>query len=311
MVGVGPGNPSLLAPVLHCSLIAAPRITNLTTGRLLTYYVPQLSIGDRVRLTPDGARLHREYQATMLGVAGAGVAGLAVPLAVPGAIGLAIAGTAVRIGFIAQAAAGAAAGAGIGGAIGGMFSASPEAGATGIVIKKQPRGFGQEGHDYLIEWHEPHGIPPAGTCPVTLKCSAELITSPHFTNPTTDRPMKPSHAFLAAALAITGLIAVAPIKTKPEVFNDITAKVDCEDPIKKTLKDPDSYQFDSARVFLQDVDRKYGAALILFRARNGYGGYAQGASICEARKQNDGSRGFSVSEPLPEWLANQPEYQGL
>ena len=74
----------------------------------------QLVVGDRVMLTKEGAKGHRNYSQTLAVGGGAAAVAVALPAALPGGIaagiGIASAGTGIGVGVGAQAAAGAAAG---------------------------------------------------------------------------------------------------------------------------------------------------------------------------------------------------------
>lgn len=117
----------------------------------------QLVVGDRVMLTKEGAKAHRNYQQTVVVGGGAAAAAVALPAALPGGIaagiGIVSAGTGIGVGVGAQAAAGAAAGAGVGKAVESFFH-NPEASEVGKVIEKKERWWGQTGYDYLVEWED-------------------------------------------------------------------------------------------------------------------------------------------------------------
>ena len=119
-------------------------------------YSPQFSVKDRVSLTTQGARTHREHHIKEKAVSVAAVAAVAAPVAIGGGVGLAAGGGAIGVGATAQGAAGAAAG-GLGGAAAMAFSTFPEAGAKGTIVEKQGRWWGQGGHDYKVEWDEECG----------------------------------------------------------------------------------------------------------------------------------------------------------
>lgn len=70
-------------------------------------------------------------------------------------------------------------------------------------------------------------------------------------------------------------------KAEPIVFDEISAKVYCENTIKKLLRDPDSYQFESASV----VSSK--EATINFRSKNGLGGYVPGVAKCTTHMESN------------------------
>ena len=114
------------------------------------------SPGDRVILTSEGAKAHRQYQ---IGVHAGIWATALTPLGLLGNIGIVARGGAIGV----KAAAVAAAGAGAGGAAGGfkeaMLGVYPEAGWEGSVFAVQKRlhvrlGIQDEesSFDYGIEW---------------------------------------------------------------------------------------------------------------------------------------------------------------
>ena len=85
----------------------------------------------------------------------------------------------------------------------------------------------------------------------------------------------------AAVLAAT--IAVGCSPSTPDEWDQIRAKVYCKRQIKKLLRDPDSYQFISAQIVATSGEYdQYGTAVIRFRSKNGFGGYVNGAAVCEA-----------------------------
>lgn len=71
-----------------------------------------------------------------------------------------------------------------------------------------------------------------------------------------------------------------PKSPEPIVFDEIGAKVYCEDTIKKLLRDPDSYQFESASIVSANE------AIIQFRSKNGFGGYNSAAAKCTTRMES-------------------------
>ncbi len=117
----------------------------------------QLSVGDRVMLTKEGAKAHRNHQQTLAVGGGAAAVAVALPAALPGGItagiGIVSAGTGIGVGAGAQAAAGAAAGAGLGKAVEGLFH-YPEASEVGVIVDKQKRWWGKSGFDYLVKWDD-------------------------------------------------------------------------------------------------------------------------------------------------------------
>lgn len=97
--------------------------------------------------------------------------------------------------------------------------------------------------------------------------------------------MKLSPLAAAAALAAM-LVGCSTAPSTPDAFDEISAKVYCEDIIKKQLRDPDSYQFVEASVVSTSGSyNQYGSALVQFRARNGFGGYNAGLASCEAYEE--------------------------
>jgi hypothetical protein len=86
---------------------------------------------------------------------------------------------------------------------------------------------------------------------------------------------------------LVGLLVVfgslLPEANKPDAWDEIAAKVNCEDRIKKLLRDPDSYQFTSAQILsTSGANKEYGTAIITYRAKNGFGGYNNGTASCES-----------------------------
>jgi len=120
-------------------------------------YSEQLSPGERVMLTKEGAKAHRQHQQSIAIGGGAVAVAIALPAALPGGIaagiGIVSAGTGIGVGVGAQAAAGAAAGAGAGKAVESFFH-YPEASEVGTIVEKKERWLGQSGFDYLVEWEE-------------------------------------------------------------------------------------------------------------------------------------------------------------
>ena len=113
-------------------------------------YSDQLSIGDNVALTPEGAKAHRVHHTTNAVVAGAAVAAVAAPIALGAGLGIAAAGTAVGV---STTTAGAAAGASAG-ATASAFGNFPEGGLTGKIVNKQGRWWGTSGYDYEVTWQD-------------------------------------------------------------------------------------------------------------------------------------------------------------
>jgi hypothetical protein len=120
-------------------------------------YSEQLSIGEKVILTKEGAKAHRNHQQRIAIGGAAAAAAVALPAALPGGIaagvGIVSAGTGIGVGVGTQAAVGAAAGAGIGKTVENFFH-YPEASEIGKIVKKKKRGLGQPGFDYLVEWED-------------------------------------------------------------------------------------------------------------------------------------------------------------
>lgn len=113
-------------------------------------YVKQLSVGDIVTLTSDGAKAHRAHHATQNAAAAAAIGVVAAPVALGAGIGIVAAGTAVGV---SSAAAGGVVG-GVTGVGTSAFGSSSESGTLGQVVTKQPCWWGQNGHDYEVEWED-------------------------------------------------------------------------------------------------------------------------------------------------------------
>jgi hypothetical protein len=113
-------------------------------------YSDQLSIGDNVVLTPEGAKAHRSHHTRNSVVGGAAVAALAAPIAIGAGIGVAAAGTAIGV---STGTVGAAAGASVGAAT-SAFGSFPEGGLTGKIVDKKGRWWGTSGHDYEVAWED-------------------------------------------------------------------------------------------------------------------------------------------------------------
>ena len=106
--------------------------------------------------------------------------------------------------------------------------------------------------------------------------------------------MKVNAALSGAAAVVVGAALVSCGESPPSDWDQISAEVFCESPIKSTLRDPDSYQFKSAVVHSQSgTYNEYGTATIYFRSRNGFGGYTDGSASCEAYNKN-GERWFKT-----------------
>lgn len=101
----------------------------------------QLVVGDRVMLTKEGAKAHRNHQQTVAVGGGAAAVAVALPAALPGGIaagiGIVSAGTGIGVGVGAQAAAGA----GVGKAVESFFH-YPEASEIGKIVEKKERWWG-------------------------------------------------------------------------------------------------------------------------------------------------------------------------
>jgi len=89
----------------------------------------------------------------------------------------------------------------------------------------------------------------------------------------------PMVGFAILAAGSTGTSS-EPKSTEPIVFDEIGAKVYCESTIKKLLRDPDSYQFDSASIVSASE------AIISFRSKNGFGGYNNSSAKCTTRMES-------------------------
>ena len=117
----------------------------------------QLLVGDRIMLTREGAKAHRNHQQTVAVGGGAVAIAVALPAALPGGItagiGIVSAGAGIGVGVGAQAAAGAAAGAGLGKAVESFFH-YPEASEVGEIVEKKERWWGKSGFDYLVRWED-------------------------------------------------------------------------------------------------------------------------------------------------------------
>ena len=124
-------------------------------ARLSMEFSPQLSIGDRVKLTTKGAAEHRQHHVTKAVVSAAAITaatgGVAAPAVLGAAVGVAGGFGAVGVGMgAAGAAAGGVAGA-AGGAVAAAFGGGPEAGIIGQVVAKKDRWM-QPGYDYEVHW---------------------------------------------------------------------------------------------------------------------------------------------------------------
>lgn len=115
------------------------------------HYSEQLSIGDFVVLTPEGAKEHRQHHLTGAAVTTAAVAAVAAPVAIGAGIGIAAAGSAIGV---STGAAGGLAGGLAGAAASSVLGGSPEGGQQGQIFKKERRWWGQSGFDYEVEWED-------------------------------------------------------------------------------------------------------------------------------------------------------------
>jgi hypothetical protein len=121
----------------------------------------QLSIGDFVVLTKEGAKAHRKYHKDMTIIGGAVAGAVLLPLALPGGflatVGVASAGAGIAVAGGTQAAVGAAGGAGIFSLIKDYLENHPEAKAIGIISEINERWFGQSDYDYKVNWLDENG----------------------------------------------------------------------------------------------------------------------------------------------------------
>ena len=69
--------------------------------------------------------------------------------------------------------------------------------------------------------------------------------------------------------------------SEPISFTSTNAGIYCKSVIKKLLRDPDSYKYESAYVMSNDV------AVIQFRSKNGFGGYVQNRAKCTTYRQGE------------------------
>ena len=106
--------------------------------------------------------------------------------------------------------------------------------------------------------------------------------------------MRLNAALSGAAIVVVAASLIGCGESTPDDWDDISAKVYCEDPIKQLLRDPDSYRFESATVTSQSGQyNQYGTATIKYRAKNGFGGYTSGTASCEAYSKG-GERWFKA-----------------
>ena len=127
----------------------------LGSSQMSSSFLDSFTLGDRVSITREGAKEHRNYiQSRAIGT-GVAVGAFALPAALPGAIGAGIGivsgGAGIGVGAGAVAGVGGAAGAGVAKVVENFFH-FPEAGDKGTVVEKKNRGFGRPGYDYRIQW---------------------------------------------------------------------------------------------------------------------------------------------------------------
>ena len=107
-------------------------------------------------------------------------------------------------------------------------------------------------------------------------------------------PPKPNGCLIGCLGAFVLLVGLAiignnlPESEKADQWDEISAKVYCESKIKSLLRDPDSYRFESASILKTSGEKnQYGTARIVFRSKNGFGGYNVSSATCE-RYENNG-----------------------
>ena len=84
-------------------------------------------------------------------------------------------------------------------------------------------------------------------------------------------------------LAIIG--SFLPETDENDSFDEVSVKVYCGDLIKRSLNDPGSYKFESLRIVSRNPEANpIGKAVIVYRAKNGFGGYVKDIANCEAYK---------------------------
>lgn len=110
----------------------------------------ELYIGNWVYITKDGAKAHRKHHNTENLAIGALVGAITVPLILLGAF-LAAVG-------VAGGGAGFALGVGITAFVKNFFMQHPEAQALGVIHKKEPRWWWEEGYDYHVIWANPEPL---------------------------------------------------------------------------------------------------------------------------------------------------------
>jgi len=114
----------------------------------------------------------------------------------------------------------------------------------------------------------PYFVHRGGPLPTTYSTQIKLFT-----------------ALAALALASTALVGCG--ESTPDAFDNTSAKIYCESLIKKQLRDPDSYRFESATVHSTfGPFNQYGRATVRFRSKNGFGGYVSGQASCNAFERN-------------------------
>lgn len=92
--------------------------------------------------------------------------------------------------------------------------------------------------------------------------------------------------FRIVSIALSCLLVTSCTSPPPKSWiKRYGAEIDCGIEIKKKLRDPDSYQLISLRYDKEKEDPETGLVLVAFRAKNGFGGYAEGLATCERSKQ--------------------------
>ena len=90
---------------------------------------------------------------------------------------------------------------------------------------------------------------------------------------------------LPVAVFLSILSGCAP--SEPRAWDTIGAKAVCGSRIKTLLRDPDSYEFESASILETSGEyNEFGKAYIIYRAKNFFGGYVRGGAECERYEQN-------------------------
>lgn len=101
------------------------------------------------------------------------------------------------------------------------------------------------------------------------------------------------NAALSAAVVV-GVALAGCEEPDPRPLSQSAAKIFCESPLKRLLRDPDSYQFKSAAIHSRTGEfDQYGTATIYFRSRNGFGGYTDSSASCKAYEKG-GERWWQV-----------------